>query len=97
MSLFNGVGIEGFHCIEVSSFQRVVIERFHCIKRCPHYSEGGNRKVPLCYFILNTDISPLLSPQLMVTLFPFQTVYRPLLYLEVSSLVFYLVSCFPFL
>ena len=37
MSSFQGVGIEEFHCTEVSSFQGVGIEEFHCIQRCPHF------------------------------------------------------------
>ena len=37
MSSFQGVGIEEFHCIEVSSFQDVGIEELHCIQRCPHF------------------------------------------------------------
>ena len=37
MSSFQGVGIEEFHCIEVSSFQGVGIEEFQCIQRCPHF------------------------------------------------------------
>ena len=38
VSSFQGVGIEGFHCIlSVSSFQGVGIEGFHCILRCPHF------------------------------------------------------------
>ena len=51
VSSLQGVGIEGFHCIqrcphfrnrgvplytEVSSLQGVGIEGFHCIQRCPH-------------------------------------------------------------
>ena len=32
-----GVGIEGFHCIQRrSSLQGVGREGFHCIQRCPH-------------------------------------------------------------
>ena len=50
MSSLQGVGIEGFHCIqrcphfrvlvplytEVSSLEGVGREGFHCIQRCPH-------------------------------------------------------------
>ena len=40
VSSLQGVGIEGFHCIqytEVSSLQGVGIEGLHCIQRCPHF------------------------------------------------------------
>ena len=34
--LFSEGGFQ-FHCTEVSSFQGVGIEGFHCIQRCPHF------------------------------------------------------------